>query len=183
MSREYPPDFWDWAPEARDAYFAEQARNYREKAGNGAAAEIPTRRPFGTFGTSEGGGFSETKWPDPKPLPDGLLPVAAFNPAFLPETIAPWVMDISDRMQCPPTRAPSRKWESAACSSCSPTKSKPSTHLDKSEKARRLCCKTSESASWPARLRQPISRSTAFWGILNPIRSWSTPESTLPPQR
>ncbi|HEY8032038.1 MAG TPA: YfjI family protein [Methylocella sp.] len=42
------------------------------------------------------------EWPEPKPLPDGLLPVAAFDPAFLPEAIAPWVMDISDRMQCPP---------------------------------------------------------------------------------
>ena len=102
MSREYPPDFVDWTPEARDAFFAEAARDYREKAGNGAPDEIPTRRHFGTFGTSEGEGFSETKWPNPKPLPDGLLPVAAFNPAFLPETIAPWVMDISDRMQCPP---------------------------------------------------------------------------------
>ena len=41
-------------------------------------------------------------WPDPKPLPDGLLPVAPFDYAFLPEAIAPWVRDISERMQCPP---------------------------------------------------------------------------------
>ena len=41
-------------------------------------------------------------WPQPKPVPDGLLPVKAFDRAFLPEAIAPWVMDISDRMQCPP---------------------------------------------------------------------------------
>jgi len=44
----------------------------------------------------------EGDWPEPKPLPDGLLSVAAFDPAFLPKAIGPWVMDISDRMQCPP---------------------------------------------------------------------------------
>src|SRR4051812_46969100 len=41
-------------------------------------------------------------WSDPKPLPSGLRPVAAFEPGFLPETIAPWVMDIAERMQAPP---------------------------------------------------------------------------------
>lgn len=41
-------------------------------------------------------------WPVPKPLPDGLLPVAPFDLALLPESIAPWVFDIADRMQCPP---------------------------------------------------------------------------------
>jgi hypothetical protein len=41
-------------------------------------------------------------WPEPKPLPDGLLPVKAFELDYLPESIAPWVSDISDRMQCPP---------------------------------------------------------------------------------
>jgi hypothetical protein len=41
-------------------------------------------------------------WPEPKPLPDGLLPVKAFELDYLPESIAPWVGDISDRMQCPP---------------------------------------------------------------------------------
>jgi hypothetical protein len=41
-------------------------------------------------------------WPMPKPLPQGLLPVAPFELAFLPESIRPWVDDVSDRMQCPP---------------------------------------------------------------------------------
>lgn len=35
-------------------------------------------------------------------MPDGLLPVAQFDPAFLPESIAPWVADFAERMQCPP---------------------------------------------------------------------------------
>jgi putative DNA primase/helicase len=45
---------------------------------------------------------STSAWPEPKPLPDGLLHVSPFDKEMLPEGIAPWVMDISDRMQCPP---------------------------------------------------------------------------------
>ena len=41
------------------------------------------------------------RWPDPKPIPNGLLPVRAFDLAFLPESVAPWVADIAERMQCP----------------------------------------------------------------------------------
>ena len=41
-------------------------------------------------------------WPEPMPLPDALAPVAPFDPAFLPDSIAPWVADIAERMQCPP---------------------------------------------------------------------------------
>jgi Protein of unknown function (DUF3987) len=40
-------------------------------------------------------------WPQPNPIPSDLLPVASFEPEFLPDAIAPWVMDIADRMQCP----------------------------------------------------------------------------------
>ena len=42
------------------------------------------------------------EWPEPKPLPNGLAQVASFDIALLPETIAPWVADIAERMQCPP---------------------------------------------------------------------------------
>lgn len=41
-------------------------------------------------------------WKEPRPLPNGLLPVLPFPPEILPNTIRPWVEDISDRMQCPP---------------------------------------------------------------------------------
>lgn len=41
-------------------------------------------------------------WPEPKPLPNGLVPVPPFRLEFLPESIAPFVGDVSDRMQCPP---------------------------------------------------------------------------------
>ncbi len=38
---------------------------------------------------------------DPKPLPDGLPPVARFNYDFLPENFQPFVKDVAERMQCP----------------------------------------------------------------------------------
>jgi putative DNA primase/helicase len=41
-------------------------------------------------------------WPEPQPLPDGLLPVMAFDYALLPETLAPWARDICERVQCAP---------------------------------------------------------------------------------
>jgi hypothetical protein len=40
-------------------------------------------------------------WPAPKPLPDGLPPVDAFDLDFLPKAVARWVADIADRMNCP----------------------------------------------------------------------------------
>jgi putative DNA primase/helicase len=40
-------------------------------------------------------------WPDPKPIVEALLPVAAFKGDFVPASLAPWIEDISDRLQCP----------------------------------------------------------------------------------
>lgn len=40
--------------------------------------------------------------PEPKPLPEALLPVDPFDNDLLPASIMPWVADISDRMQVPP---------------------------------------------------------------------------------
>lgn len=40
------------------------------------------------------------EWPEPKALPEGLLPVASFDFQFLPGSIRPWVQDIANRMQC-----------------------------------------------------------------------------------
>jgi hypothetical protein len=46
---------------------------------------------------------TDSKWAAPKPLPDGLPPVDAFDSkSFLPVSIGPWVEDIAERMQCPP---------------------------------------------------------------------------------
>ena len=45
---------------------------------------------------------SGKEWPQPKDLPSELAKVEAFDSSFLPERLAPWVNDISDRLQCPP---------------------------------------------------------------------------------
>ena len=42
-----------------------------------------------------------TEWPDPRPLPNPLLPVAEFDIHLLPECLQPWVADTAHRMQCP----------------------------------------------------------------------------------
>lgn len=41
-------------------------------------------------------------WPDPVPLPVGMPPVEPFDMAMLPEALTPWILDISERLQCPP---------------------------------------------------------------------------------
>lgn len=78
----YPPDFQTWPLEQRNRFFADAARTYRDG--------LPQ---------SDVGPMRD--WPKPKPLPDGLLPVAPFDADFLPQSVAPWVMDIAERMQCP----------------------------------------------------------------------------------
>jgi hypothetical protein len=52
--------------------------------------------------SSQAASRASQEWSQPKPLPNGLAPVASFDTALLPETIAPWVADIAERMQCPP---------------------------------------------------------------------------------
>jgi len=42
------------------------------------------------------------EWPQPLALPDGLLPVQAFDFALLPDTLEPWARDICERVQCAP---------------------------------------------------------------------------------
>jgi putative DNA primase/helicase len=41
-------------------------------------------------------------WPDPVSLPDALPSVAPFDPELLPEALRGWIVDIAERMQCPP---------------------------------------------------------------------------------
>jgi hypothetical protein len=94
----YPSDFQTWPLERRNSFFAREAADYRRATNGNSAAP----GGFDSFDSDRGRGFSENTWSEPIPIPDGLLPVAAFDSAFLPEAIAPWVMDISDRMQCPP---------------------------------------------------------------------------------
>lgn len=41
-------------------------------------------------------------WTEPTPVLSSLPPVQAFDDCLLPNNLRPWVMDIADRMQCPP---------------------------------------------------------------------------------
>lgn len=61
-----------------------------------AAAPVETGPAFPAL---EGDGGA---WADPMPLPEALPPVALFDPELLPEALRGWVMDIAERMQCPP---------------------------------------------------------------------------------
>ena len=45
---------------------------------------------------------SHPEWVTPKELPSKLAKVDDFSLEFLPPSVAPWVGDISDRLQCPP---------------------------------------------------------------------------------
>jgi Protein of unknown function (DUF3987) len=47
-------------------------------------------------------GTGKDDWPEPKPLPSGLLPVEPYRSEFMPAALAPWVDDISECLQCPP---------------------------------------------------------------------------------
>jgi Protein of unknown function (DUF3987) len=42
------------------------------------------------------------QWPNPHPLPDSLMPVAAFDLELAPDETRRWVADVCERMQCPP---------------------------------------------------------------------------------
>lgn len=71
-----------------------------EKALQGAqsAAPMPTPGPAASIAPAA----DPDGWPEPQPLPDGLLPVMAFDYALLPETLTPWARDICERVQCAP---------------------------------------------------------------------------------
>ena len=45
---------------------------------------------------------AENGWPDPQPLPEDIPPVKPFDPALLPSSLRGWIVDIAERMQCPP---------------------------------------------------------------------------------
>lgn len=87
----YPSDYASWPLERQNAYYA----RLLDQRGAPRAVEAT---PFVSLVSDPSGHLS---WPEPKPLPTGLAPVAAFDLDFLPASIAPWVADIAERMQCP----------------------------------------------------------------------------------
>jgi hypothetical protein len=44
----------------------------------------------------------KAQWPEPQPVPRGRPPVPALPGALLPGALAPWVVDVAERVQCPP---------------------------------------------------------------------------------
>lgn len=84
-------DVSDWLADAGDD------RDHLETLG---AVDVPEWQPL-----AEETAAVETddeEWPDPKPIPRGLLEVPAFDLNFLPDALKSWVGDVSDRLQCPP---------------------------------------------------------------------------------
>lgn len=43
-----------------------------------------------------------SEWPVREPLPDDLPGVMPFDDELLPSTFRPWIVDIAERLQCPP---------------------------------------------------------------------------------
>jgi hypothetical protein len=101
----HPPDYAAWPRERQDAFYA----NARQNGASRESEEFDTRSEssgipaenteFVSRVSDPGTPFS---WTNPRPLPDGLAPVMAFDLRLLPTSIAPWVDDIAERMQCPP---------------------------------------------------------------------------------
>jgi hypothetical protein len=48
------------------------------------------------------GGKADDAWPEPCELPKELAAVDSFDLELIPESLRPWVTDVSERMQCPP---------------------------------------------------------------------------------
>jgi hypothetical protein len=77
--------------------------DWLDRGGGSAEAlyELAERLPIWSPGRPGQKG-PQAGWRNPDPLPDGLLPVAPFDMAFLPEAIRAWVADCVDLKQCPP---------------------------------------------------------------------------------
>ena len=88
-----PDDFSSWSRARRDEWFA---TSNREIVAHERESEKATYRESVSAPRQNG-----AHWNAPKPLPSRLLPVPTFDLDFLPGSIAPWVGDIADRMQCP----------------------------------------------------------------------------------
>ena len=82
-----PKGYANWPREEQDAYY---------RANVVGAHRALVRIPFSQFGSG-----SDRPWREPRPLPDGLIPVPAFQPDYLPEAFGPGRRTSLTRMQCP----------------------------------------------------------------------------------
>lgn len=85
-----------------DLMIAKGIDEVRAQIEAGLASLDAQKRATGSFQSVGLDGVQQDDWTAPMPIPDDLLPVEVFNPALLPESLRGWVVDIADRMQCPP---------------------------------------------------------------------------------
>lgn len=92
-----PPS--DWNDYAR-LHGLSAVREAIENALQAPQATAPSPAPAPAAISAPAGDFDGR--PEPQSLPDGLLPVAPFDYALLPDTLTPWARDICERIQCAP---------------------------------------------------------------------------------
>ena len=90
----YPPDYSSWSRERQNARYTSVVDQKRQ-----GAPSVVEQKPFVSLVSDS---HRHISWPQPTPLPSGLAPVRAFDLDLLPASVAPWIADISERMQCPP---------------------------------------------------------------------------------
>lgn len=97
LAGDRPPSDWNDFHRLRGLNAVREAIEQALQAPQTAAPMPP---PAATASSAPEGDFDG--WPEPQPLPDGLLPVAPFEYALLPDTLTPWARDICERVQCAP---------------------------------------------------------------------------------
>lgn len=97
LAADKPPSDWNDYAVLRGL---EAVRETVEKALHAPKAASPIPTPAPAASSAPAADFDG--WPEPIPLPDGLLPVAPFDYALLPDTLTPWARDICERVQCAP---------------------------------------------------------------------------------
>lgn len=98
------PEKWDLANAEEEGWAGEQVR---ERLKTSLTVDDFKAKHFApstedTSSCNEPDVESADEWPKPTPLPDQLHPVAEFDFDLLPITLKQWVMDICERIQCPP---------------------------------------------------------------------------------
>ena len=74
----------------------------RQNASLGDLQELPLIAYQASTLNAIAGDLVGGEWPEPQPLPHELPAVESFTLNLLPETLRPWIGDVSERVQCPP---------------------------------------------------------------------------------
>jgi putative DNA primase/helicase len=90
------------APLWRPISTTETGADFAKHAGEAESENSSYEKRSGGFEGFEGPQGTKDGWPRPKPLPDGLPPVDPFQSEFMADSLASWIDDIANRLQCPP---------------------------------------------------------------------------------